>query len=100
MRNNKIILMLAIVMAAVGIVDNASTILAIERGASETNPLVMLFLWDPVIFASFTVAKAFAMFYLVYRYMRLDVLSIAIYAIVLMVFLRAIVINLANAGVL
>jgi len=88
---------LASILAAVALLDNITTVLAIERGAVETNPIVSLFLQNMLIYSVFTAVKIFLCFYVVYKTFSKSRTWIAIYSIVLAIFVRATVINALNA---
>jgi hypothetical protein len=77
-------------------VDNLTTVMALQRGAVEANPLVAPFTQDPVAFAAFTVAKC-AVLYLVGKSLNLrKTTDMLVFAILLAIFLHAAAINVMN----
>ena len=90
-------LILASTLAAAALLDNVTTVLALQRGAVETNPLVAIFTANLFLFTVFTAVKVFLAFYVVYKTFSKSVTWIAIYSIVLAVFIRAAITNTLNA---
>jgi len=90
-------LLLSILLALLALLDNATTIVALSRGAVETNPIVSLFTANVLLFALFTVVKVFLAFYLTYRTFSTSVTWIVIYVALAVMFARAIAINIMNA---
>ena len=83
-------------VALIGLADNLTTILALSRGAVETNPLVAPFTQSLAVFAVFTVAKC-AILYLVGKSLNLrKTVDLAIFAVLFAVFLQATAVNIAN----
>jgi hypothetical protein len=83
-------------LALVGLADNLTTLLALQRGAAETNPLVAPFAKSPTLFAAFTVAKC-AILYLVGKSLNMrKTVDLLIFAALFAIFLRATAINVLN----
>jgi hypothetical protein len=96
-REEKARLILAAILAAAALLDNVTTVLALQRGAVEANPLVAVFTANLFLFSIFTAVKVSLAFYAVYKTFSKSVAWIAIYTIVLAVFIRATIINTINA---
>jgi len=87
---------LALFTAIVLLLDNLTTIIAVSRGAVESNPIIALMLGNSIVYALFTAFKVSLGYYLTYKYVN-DKVSLAAWAVVLFFFLRAVVINVMNA---
>ena len=96
-RHSRAKLVLSTFLALLALLDNVTTIVALSRGAVETNPIVSLFTANIVVFALFTIVKVFLAFYITYKTFSTSVTWIAIYAIVATVFARAVITNIVNA---
>lgn len=77
------------------LLDNVTTILAVQAGARELNPLVAPFLASPWLWALFTIIKALAGYWIALRYVK-DAGSVIAWAFVMYFFLRAAIINTLN----
>jgi hypothetical protein len=83
-------------LALIGLADNLTTLLALQRGAAETNPMVAPFTQSPTLFTVFTVAKC-TILYLAGKSLNLrKTVDLAIFAVLFAVFLRATAINMLN----
>jgi hypothetical protein len=96
MKEDKIRFILAAILAAAALLDNITTVLALQRGAREANPIVAVFTANLFLFAAFTIAKVFLSFYAVYKTFSKSVTWIVIYVAVLTIFIRAAIINTLN----
>jgi len=94
--NTRVRQRLALFTAAVLLLDNLTTLVAVSRGVVEANPLVSFMLQSSIVYALFTAFKVAVGYYLTYRYVN-NKTSLAVWAVVLFVFLRAVVINIINA---
>jgi hypothetical protein len=94
----KLKLVFSLILALLALLDNVTTVLALERGAVELNPIVSFFTTDTLLFALFTAVKVFLAFYVTYKTFSTSVTWIAIYVAVATVFARATVINIMNAA--
>lgn len=90
-------LALAIALALAAAADNATTWIAVQRGARETNPLVAPFLGDPILFLAFSVAKSLAALAVAYASYSDSYAYHIVYFAVMTVFLHACIVNIANA---
>jgi hypothetical protein len=97
MKEDKIRFILALVLATAALLDNVTTVFALQRGAVETNPLVAMFTANLFLFSIFTAVKVFLSFYIAYKTFSKSVTWIAVYSAVLAVFIRAAIINTLNA---
>jgi len=88
---------LASILASIALADNITTVLAIEKGAIELNPLVAVFLQNIVLYSVFTAVKVFLCFYIVYRTFSKSKIWIMTYISILILFTRATIINMLNA---
>lgn len=86
---------LALVAAIAAAIDSISTYLAVSAGAIELNPLVAFFLQDLVLYASFAIVKSWIV-YAVFTKMNIKFFSIAAWAAITYLFLRASLINMLN----
>jgi hypothetical protein len=96
MKIEKTRFILALILSTAALIDNITTVFALQRGAVEANPFVAIFTSNSILFAVFTVAKVFLAFYVVYETFSKSVTWIAIYAAVLTLFIRASIINILN----
>jgi len=96
MSMKKASLAFALPLAFIALLDNISTWFAVNAGAVELNPIVYPFLSDIYLFALFTLFKCFIVFALTYKYMRMTLTDIIVYAVVFFFFARAVVINVFN----
>ena len=87
----------ALLLALVGLADNITTITAISRGAYELNPLVNVFLVSSELYTLFTIVKC-AILYIVASKLNLKKkIDMIIYLILMLIFLRATIINILNS---
>jgi len=94
--NMKTKLILTGITATVMLLDNITTLFAIWNNAIELNPLVRVFLSNMYMYAAFTVFKMLVMSYIAYRYVNTLKDAVA-WLIVMLIFIRAIIINIMNA---
>lgn len=87
---------LAIALATVATLDNATTWLAVSRGARELNPIISLLLNDVVVWWLFTVGKAVLSYVLVKKTYNENTWWFLGYAVVFTLFARATVVNFLN----
>lgn len=93
---------LALIAAVVTYIDSLTTYIAVRFGAVELNPIVSLFLandWLYSLFASLKSSLALTVTYYVFRE-GIDFRGAAVFAIVMFLFIRAIIINMINIMVL
>jgi len=90
-------LVLALIFAAVLLLDNVTTILAINNGAEEVNPLIKPFLSSEATFTLFTILKVLAGFAAVYFTASKSMMWFLFYLFTLYIFTRAVVVNFINA---
>ncbi len=88
--------LLAVIAAALMLLDNATTLLAVENGTVETNPIAAAFLGNPILWLLFTIVKMLAAYILTLEYVR-DLKSLLIWTITMTIFTRAIIINTINS---
>jgi len=96
-REEKTRLILATALAAAALLDNVTTVLALQRGAREANPIVAVFTANQILFTVFTAVKTLLAFYIAYKTFSKSVAWTAIYTAVLATFIRAAIINILNA---
>ena len=95
MLSRKSRLILAILAASIMLLDNITTWLVISSGGGEKNPIVAFFLQDLSLFLVFTVLKIVAAAYLTYVYVKAK-RDLLFWGLVMLVFVRAIYINIMN----
>lgn len=88
--------LLAVIAALLMLLDNITTLLAVENGAVETNPIAAAFLGNTILWLLFTIVKTLAAYILTLEYVR-DLKSLLIWTITMTIFIRAIIINTINA---
>jgi len=86
---------LALITAAIMLLDNVTTVLAVQSGAAELNPIVSFFLSNPFLYVCFSIFKIIVAAYLAYKFVRTKEALIA-WSIVMFFFIRAIIINTVN----
>jgi len=89
-------LLLAGTAAAIMLLDNITTVLALGNGALEANPLVAPFTSNLYMFTLFTIVKIAIASYITYRYVN-TWRDLLVWLIVMLIFIRAIIINVVNA---
>jgi hypothetical protein len=88
---------MAFTLALIGLADNVSTALGVYAfGVKELNPIVNFFLINPIVFALFTVLKCTVMFFIAYMIHYNSIWDYLFYAVVLIFFCRATLINILN----
>jgi hypothetical protein len=86
-----------LLLAVIGLLDNITTVTAISRGAYELNPLVNIFLSSYELYTLFTIVKC-AILYIVASKLNLrNKLDMIIYIVLVVIFVRAIIINVINS---
>lgn len=92
-------IVLSIVLAIILLIDNVTTWVAVQNGAYELNPIVKPFLNSLEGFTLFTIIKCLVGFLTVYYTYRNDRIYYLTYMFILVIFVRAIVINVMNSFV-
>jgi hypothetical protein len=87
----------ALLLALVGLADNITTITAISRGAYELNPIVSIFLSNELLYALFTIVKCVILYIVSSKLDLRKKLDLLIYLILMLIFLRATIINILNS---
>ena len=95
MLSRKSRIILAILAASIMLLDNITTWLVISSGGGEKNPIVAFFLQDSFSYILFTYIKVFVAGVLTYYYVRTKKDAI-FWGLVMMIFVRAIYINIMN----
>jgi len=95
--DKKLKLTLALIFAAVLLLDNITTALALQHGAEEVNPLIKPLLSSEATFTLFTILKVLAGFAAVYFTASKSMMWFLFYLFTLYIFTRATVINFINA---
>jgi hypothetical protein len=86
-----------LVLSVIGLLDNVTTLTAINNGAYELNPIVQPFLTSNELFALFTVVKCAIMYYVGSKLDLSKKLDLIIYVILVFFFVRAVILNILNS---
>ena len=87
---------LALVTAIAAALDSITTYIAVRSGALELNPLIALFIQDPVLYIYFSTAKSWIIYILFSKMNVNSFWEIVIWAAITYLFLRASLINILN----
>lgn len=88
----------ALLLAGLGLLDNLTTLLALQAGAREANPIVKPFTGDTVIFTIFSIFKCAVLFIVAYKAIDYSKISERIlYYLLVAIFTQATIVNTLNA---
>jgi len=93
----KINIVATIIIVILSALDSISTWLAVNNHAVELNPLVSIFLSNIYAYFIFSAFKTIVLALITYSYVKTRI-SIIMFVMIAMIYLNAIITNLANAG--